>query len=569
MIDKAALKTLLIAYAKRGPDADQLFHQIVDMLWGKHNRIEKFEWNPWNCRMSKAAHEHNYVFFSGCAASGKSRLGAVYAIVNWLCKPLDTIIMVTTTGLKDSNRRIWGAIERYWIAVEGAFDGIGRMVGSLYEIYTVDKNNNKMGMSGLSMIAAERKNEKECLTKVLGAHAPRVFYIIDEMPELSPNIPISAKGNMESNPFFQMLGFGNFKSREDVFGQMIKPKAGWDSINLDSEEWDTEDGICLRFDGMKSPNVLAGEDLYKGIYSIKTLMNHRKLGENSPEFWRMCRSFGSSIGLDDRLYSDADFSQGKAMFIPGRDCLWQERRFKWSFMDPAFTNDGDRCIQVFGWFGIMNDRPTISFEKYVTIRDNALLEIPKTRQTAEAFRDNCLAEGVRPEHAGLDATGPGGIAIADYVTDVWTTKILRVNFSGNASERWVGAEDPRKCIDAYDRRVSELWGYGLELMKYGQIKGITEELARELKARKRELIKGPMGLKTKVQTKKEMKLDLLFSPDLADAWVGGIELCRERMGLVAGGKGSHYAKANEIWKERFKKANSIYANSDRALAAKY
>lgn len=533
----------------------------VTILWGPENPREIFFWHPWAVKMNKVANSYTYSAISGAAASGKTRYFAVYAIWNFIVAPMDTIVLCTTTGIKDAARRIWGAIKKYWTSVD---DLPGKLVQYRHEIVSVDKAGNPIGDTGIFLVAGEKKAEAEALSKIIGSHAKRVILIADELPELSHNILLTAKGNLSANPYFQIIGLGNFKNRYDPFGELCHPKKGWDSINVDMEEWETELGWCVHFDGMRSPNVTEGKEIYPGIYNLKTYREHQKtLGENSAEFWRMCRSWEAPIGMDDALYTEALLSAGKA-YDTAKDFDWLTIEARWSAMDPAFTSEGDRCIQMFGWVGVLTNHVRVFVvDKYIQLREDVRMS-DKTisRQMAEQFIENCETENVDPQYAALDASAGGGIVLADWISELWSRKVFRVNFGGAPSESYVGIDQPRRCRDAYDRRVSELWGQGVEYFRYGQIKGIDPEIARELKARKKDTIKGPDGLKLRVESKKDMKKRLGFSCDLSDCLWVGVELARCRMGFVAGTPGSVYHKADERWQEQVQVANAVYANGD-------
>lgn len=555
-------------------DKSEHFKNIVNILWGPTNKTAHFVWNPWAERMNEVCHEYKYPALNGGGSSGKSDFAAVWAIVQWLVMPKDTIVLVTTTGLKDANRRIWGAIEKYFIAVNGL---PGKLISSQWEIYTVE-NGAKVPKCGVQLIAGEKKKEKEAMAKLIGAKAKRVFLIADELPELSPGLVETGKSNLTLNPFFQMMGIGNFATRYDPFGEFVEPEDGWDSpdYRADSDGWKTKLGYCVHFDCLKSPNILAGKTLYKGIYDSKMLASHRKdLGENTAGFWRMCRSFEAPVNIDDALYSDADFAAGKVNEIPGVHIPWLDRVAKISAMDPGFTNGGDRTVQKFAWFGqiqgglwVLCEYKMLLLREDVRIRDKT-----RSRQICEQFRDNCIKEGVPPRLAALDATGPGGKTLADLLAEVWTdesgqmigTQVLRVDFSGAVSNSTVGPVGGKLAKDCYDRRVSEIWGVGVEFMRYGQLRGIPESTKREMKARMYDTVKGPEGLKTKVEIKPDMKVRLGFSPDEADTYFILLDLARQRLKFVAGTAGSLYAQSNVTWRERCNKANLVYANADNEV----
>src|SRR4030095_15859559 len=142
----------------------------------------------------------------------------------------------------------------------------------------------------------------------------------------------AAVSNLSLNPFFQFIALGNFKSEFDAFGTFIRPADGYDSISVEDEEWDTELGVCLHLDGMKSPNIIGGKDKWP-IYNSENLAAHKRdLGPESSMFWRMCRSFGAPIGTADTIYTEADMRNGRAA---NPECLWMKDPVRVSSLDPA------------------------------------------------------------------------------------------------------------------------------------------------------------------------------------------------------------------------------------------
>lgn len=532
------------------------FWNIVRMIWGPQNKIKQFERNPWSERMVEAAVQHQYLGLSGCASSGKTEFGAVWAIVEWLCAPKETLVICTSTSLKESNRRIWGRIKQFWQAAPGL---PGKLVDSMYVIRTNDGTGVFSDESGIACVAGEKKDEKECIGKLIGAHPKRMVLIADELPELTESITEAAKSNLSMNPYFKMIALGNHKSIYDAFGVFVRPKKGWGSVTVEDESWESELGYCERFDGMKSPNILEGSDRY-AVYNSKNLATHRKAyTETAAEFWRMCRSFPAPIGTENTIYSEADLIAGKAMEF---ECSWVRTPTRVSSLDPSFTTGGDRCAQHIGNFGECTDGIwRLQLVKTLMLADNVLDKTPRDYQIARKFRDNCLAESVIPKHASLDTSGAGSV-LWSILAQEWSNEILMVNFSGSPSDAFVRASDTATAKQQFDRRVSELWWVGREFMRFGQIRGITPDLMRELCARRYDSIKGADGLRVSVEKKVDMKKRLGFSPDLADSFAVLLELCRQRLRFLAGGVASGQNAPALDWQEKVNAANNLYENVD-------
>jgi hypothetical protein len=122
------------------------------------------------------------------------------------------------------------------------------------------------------------------------------------------------------------------------------------------------------------------------------------------------------------------------------------------------------------------------------------------------------------------------------------------------------ASDPVTARDKFDRRVSELWWVGREFVKYGQIKGVNDDLSRELKARKYTTQKGPEGLKIKVETKPDMKDRLGFSPDLADSFAVALDIARSRFGALAGGIATGLNRPRLEWESEVAAHQAVFEN---------
>jgi hypothetical protein len=513
-----------IAVEKGGELPEHHFKRIVSALWPEDGP-KPFVWHPWAERMLEASCQNQYLAVAGCASSGKTDFFAVWAIVNFIAAPYDTMVLVTSTTLKDSRKRIWGSIRDYWQAAPPL---PGKLVDSMGLIRFEDGTGGTSDKCGITLIAAEKKKEKEAVGKLIGFKNRRVIVIADEMPELSESILEASASNLSLNPEFQFIGIGNPASRFDAFGILAKPKGGWQSISPLEEEWDTERGLCIRFDGERSPNVLTGKTIYPWIVTQAKLDEAKaRFGENSLAYYRMFRGYWAPTGDEDNIYSETEIISAGA----DGEAIWLEPPTKIAGLDPAFTNGGDRTPIQFGEFGISRDGiPTLMFTHRKLLQDNVHdKKRTRTEQIVQQFKDTCEAEGVEPWCASYDKSGAGG-PFGDVVSMVWSPEVLGVQFGGKASELPVSISDSALSSERYTNRVSELWFGAKELIRTGQLKGIDRELAKEMCARKYSTKKGA-SIRMEVESKTDMKARTGASPDLADAAMILIELCRQRFGF--------------------------------------
>ena len=136
-----------------------------------------------------------------------------------------------------------------------------------------------------------------------------------------------------------------------------------------------------------------------------------------------------------------------------------------------------------------------------------------------------------PENAAFDASGAGK-PFGDVVAREWSPRVNRIDFAGAASTLPASVSDPTPCNERYYNRVSEIWFGAKELMRTGQIKGISTSLARELCARTYETQKGA-SMRLKAEPKPDMKMRIGKSPDEADAALMLVALCRVKFGFGA------------------------------------
>jgi hypothetical protein len=534
----SALDIELYCFNKRrtvdqgGLGGPEHFWRVVSFLWGKNNPVRNtskiFIRNPWSEDMIEEACVHRYIGVGGSANSTKSETFALWLLVSFISNARKTLGSVLSTSLKQARKRIWGSLVGFIHAVPKPGLPV-KVIDSTGIIRYMSPNFVSSDRESISLIAAERKQEKEAVGKLIGMHNDKVIIVADEHSELTESINEYAfpGGNLTSNPDYQFIGLANPASYYDPFAKLWKPKAGWTSVTVNDTRWETELGVGLHLDAFKSPNVLAGKTLYPFLPTIEKIEDAKRTegGENSLRFWRMMRGFMCPVGQEDLIYAESDIVKFKgdepAIFNA-------EPVIKVAALDPGFTNGGDRTILYFGTLGtsILGIR-TLNYTHYIElIEDVTNKEENRSYQIARQFRDACIKEGILPRHAAVDSTGAGA-PFCDVVDVVWSREVLRVKFGGKASELPVSMTDPAKGNERYYDRVTEIWYSGKELLRNGQLKGISPEMAKEMSARRY----GTTGAEVKiyVESKADMKLRTGKSPDIADAAFILLALCRERL----------------------------------------
>ena len=506
------------------------FWRICDELWNHEDLPEPMMIrHPWAEQMIRAALNNKYLSIGGSASSGKSHTMAAWGIVNWLSQPRDTLVLMTSTTLREARKRIWGSVISLLSVIEGAPIKIRDSIGNAAY---VDEKENLIERAGLSLIAAEKSKTREAVGKFIGIKQKRVLLIGDELSELSEAILNAGLTNLSKNPFFQMIGMSNPNSRFDAFGVWSEPKDGWESVDIQTaDEWNTKwGGKYIRLDGERSPNVLLGEVKYPWLPTAAKLEEDRLLlGPESRGYMRMGRAIFFDSDETTGIYAESELTNSGAM---GK-VDWEGKPTMVAGIDPAFTNGGDRTILSIAEVGYAkNGQYVCQFTDAVHLNDDATNKaVPRTYQIVQQIVEHCKRRMVSPENVAVDATGAGA-PFCDVLAGEWSPNFMRVTFGGKASDKRVSMNSQLTGEELYTNRVSELWFVGKELMRTKQIFGINSDLAQEMCARNYDMVKSG-SLRVKIESKPEFKARFGRSPDLADAAFLALDCARQRLGLVA------------------------------------
>lgn len=519
-------------------------------------------WNQWTERAIQSLCDdtyalkignliHRYVTWMGCAAAGKTYDAVLYAYNWWGIDPRNSICLLTTTSAKMARRRMWGPMQEF-------FNKSPRKPGHI-----VDSKSTIQAVQGddkhsISVIAVEKGETAKAVARIQGQHAPRILVVIDEATDTPIAIVKACENLKKACQDFTLLMIGNPKGYMDPLGKSGEPKGGWSSVSVEEDQWLTKEGICLHFDGHKSPNVLAGETLYPFLYTYEDyLINKGKRGVDTLESWQFDRGFPAPEGVTNTVmtYQMVEKYGGREKFN------WYQKATPIAALDPAFG--GDRCVLKFGLLGDYTEKSVMGDEiqstklglqitETIEIQPQAKSDHEMEYQIAWRVKIECEKRGVIPKHFGCDATGTGRGVFA-VLAHEWSSDIHRVEFGGTPSERPASEEDPRPSRDVYDRRVTELWFFCREVLKSGQLKGLSDDDVLEFSFRQYE----HEDKKIKLETKADCKLRLEQSPDHADAVAVLCEVARQH-GLNAGGEIKSRSNKDALAKAR--EFGSLYDN---------
>ena len=515
-----------------GISRGQHIKHCISMLWPDVIK----SWNDWNELALWAWTSYDEIGVTGCAAAGKTFTFTLLSLVEYLARPMGTRVALTSTTVPSLRGRIWAEMMRFV-----------RPCVPLFGLNVVDSQTKiqfKKGddRSAIIALAVDSGAVEQAVGKLQGVHLPRVCIMADEAAQTNPAI-FSARANLQvGTDFYHFIAIANASSMFDPHGLFCEPKMGWGSIGDDDEHWETKSGICVRFDGLKSPNIKAGRVIYPYLFSQENVdIIKKNYGEGSLEWNSYCRGMWSKSGARNTILDSAMITEGRAR----EGVIWAGGGIKTiAGLDPAFTTQGDDCILRFAKVGKAADGD-ITMLLTDTIRLNLMDDpnYPLFYQVADQTINELEKRGVQPEDFALDSTGAGA-GIADIISQRWQGGFTRVSFGGASTDAPVSVEDTRPAKQVYANRVTQLWGQIKVVVMGGRLRGMDDQTARELCARIYSLKNEKILLESKKELKRRTKGN---SPDRADALALLVELFVSQNGL--GEATGSQEQNNDNWEE--------------------
>lgn len=517
------------------PDSrEYCYWRISDLWWNAHGK-KKMAKHHWSEKIIHECCQNTYLAVGGAASSGKSYILAGWALVNWMCDPANTKILLTSTHLAGARDRIWGAVLQL---IDDIPNPPCRIVDSIGLIAFFDANKGKSYSTyGLKLVSADKKQGKRKIGKMIGGKAPRVILVADELGEISESVQEAASSNLATNPFFQMVGLSNPASRFDPFGIFCLPLGGWDTVDVQNAmEWALQiGGRYIRLDALDSPNFVLSEDEGEGydyLPSQRTIDDALEALGATPEeaakssgFLRMFRAVFNDSDSGETIYSVAELEKsGATQTTSLSDAVLL------AGLDPSFSSGGDATVLKFAELGYDDfGQHCLQFTESLKIYEDVTnVSEPRNFQVAKRVIAECKQRGVLPENLAVDATVAGG-PFCDILQQVWESNdFLRVQFGGAASDRRIKNDMKTTCRDRYYNRASELFFIGKLFMIGKQIYGVSSNMVGQMTSRLFSSHKGVKGLRLQVEPKDDYKKRMGESPDETDASFVLLEGARAR-----------------------------------------
>lgn len=546
-----------------GPQRTRHFINICKEIW------PDFEWNEWSIEMAEALCEHDVSGLTSGASSGKTAVMGKFALVSWYADPVNTLVVVCSTTSTDAKKRIWGSIVSSHRKASAAKKSVGHLVETNAIIKLSEKTDSfaASDLSSITLVAAGSDEKNNALQRLQGFKNKHVILLLDELQDCSQEITNAAIWNINANERWEIHAAGNATSRYDAQGEFMKPIEEWTSVGRKTHKWKIKvggkEGYGYHFDATAedSPNM----KLYaQGLPQIPFMRQAQDsigakalLGENNATFLRQFVGFWPDAeGEDDYLYTEHAINVHQA----DEKAVWKHPPTEFAGIDPSFTSGGDRFIFFHLRYGqTEHDIWTVEFFEPIPVKPIPAKGETKDHAAVRLCKKLAEERGIPARNVGADTSG--GNSILSIFHQNWSPEIIGVEFGGTATDLPGSVFDKRLGSERFANQVSELWGIGVEFLSAGQIRGLKPDHIKELIARKKEHVAGD---KIRVETKKDMKKRLGFSPDIADAGFVGLRVIRERLKITAGAQ-TQAAKAQSGDWNRLQRRHDVVSRTAKAM----
>lgn len=491
-----------------GLGSEQHFKNAWRMLW------PNYEWSDWVELLIHAWCNYKWISVIGCERASKTYTSAHIAWLDYCANPYTTLTSLTTVTFEGLKLRMWSDVLR---ASETA---------AIKQAFQIRSSTNEMRVypTGAQKEASEKyqihgmavNHTKDAEGRIRGGHAPRRRIFLDEAQDIAAAI-YEAMINPMSAPDAKAMMLSNPVEKISKFGDQCEPVGGWGSVGDSDFMWETKlGGVCLHFDGLKSPNITRAPKAFTGIITQANIDEVRKRhGEDSVQWWALVRGWFPPDGMVSRIFPSATIERAK------ESVEFDYATEPCGTLDPGFG--GDDCVLHFGAKGKLRDgRTAINAVASETLKfklgdGQELIDHQIAQQVIQKCRDE---RRMKPKNFIMDKSGPGrGVYAILYKS--WSPEIQGIDYGGKATERPLRADENDKCCDIYKYFVTELWYRASSCCEDGILGGLENldpKTAEDLYARRSSMKVETEGTLMVAEKKTDMKKRLGRSPDNGDAF---------------------------------------------------
>lgn len=546
--DEDLLKIEFAMIQRGGQWKDKQGRLYGNGLFFHYKEASKILWpmedhNRWTDLLLREFINNTITCVLGPKDASKTHSAAKFVLIDWFCFPDETLVLISSTDLRGLELRVWGDLKQLWKNALDLHDWLpGVVLEAKHAIATdeVRQGDTRDLRRGLICVPTISSGGTFVgLGKWVGIKQKRRRLVADECA-LMRDAFLDSIANLNSGDFKGIL-LGNPIGQEDPLDKASEPKEGWSSLQEPEKTtvWANRwlNGRTVNLVGTDSPNFDYSQD---PTPRFPYLVNKHSIasveafyGKDSLQYYSQCKGVRKS-GLNARRVITREMCE---QFHAFDGAQWAStERTKVAAADIAYGGiGGDRCVTGHGEFGPGLDGQTILLVHPPVIVPVSIKKDERVEDQIACFcRDYCKSYNVPPANFGYDSTGRG--TMGTRFAHNWSADVIAVEFGGAPSSRPVSLdmfivdEETRErrlqlCTEHYSKFVTELWFSIRYLIEGDQLRGMTDEVAREGYSREWIMVRGN---KIEVETKEDTKKRMGRSPDFFDWLATLVEVARQR-----------------------------------------
>lgn len=536
------------------------FRQAQSLIWPEDDH------HRWSDLCLQTMCDERIVVIQGPRDCSKTRTLSKWALVDYWTAPEETLTIMTSTGLRELELRVWGDIKSlFQRALENYPNLPGNINQANHGIFTDkldergDLRDMRRGIICVPCLTGE--GEWKGLENFVGIKQKRRRLIGDEM-QFIPVMYVKTldafdKGDFKGGFLGNPIG-GNGKALDKI----AEPICGWSQqpeVTKTTTWRNRFGGVTVNLVGTDSPNfdkdapkkypyLIDQEDIDRVI---------ERNGRNSAQVWTLIMGVRKT-GVDAYRVLTVDMCDHNGAF---NTAIWGHgQRTKVYGIDAGYG--GDPCEAMYLEFGEdVNGNMLMEFSEITTIPIDVTSNLTAEEQIAIKAKADCERLGVPDTNvffeAGMRAT------LATKMARIMSADVNAVVAGGPATERSVTDDtfrvDPKtgekklvKCFEQYSKFITEMWFSVRELVEAGQARALPRDVAEEFALREWRWVPGPVGQRYELETKPEFKArNGGASPNKADATSIAVEGARRLGFTIKNLKGHRQEReAEDQWLER-------------------
>lgn len=496
---------------------------------------DQFKISRWTEEHAQDWTHEKFCITWGCAASSKSNDLGLFAVLDWITDPTETLTILASTTSDMLQLRSFESVMRYFRLLKRnpRFEIPGKESKQRLAIINDDQSDTSAETTvkaSVKGVAVQKGSVEEARANLQGAHLPYVRLIADELSQMK-EAAMEARHNLSIGcKDFRFVGLCNPDSLNDLAGQYSVPVGGWASVDENTEFWRTRWGCVRHHNGFNSPAItdVKGEEKFPHLIKqsdIQKILDEHSGNADVPAVWTMVKGFPPPMGLTNTVLSE----KMAVAYKMTESVDWAQDYLVLAALDPAFTSDGDDAILQVAQLGMsVNGTLTLQYTDSYKLIIEASSTRPVVYQISDQVRAIQQKHGFHFSHLAVDDSGTQ--SVADVIENESGSKVFRVNFSWRPTELPVSTVNPTPAKNVYLNRITEYYFSLVEYAAKGQIRGMPSAALAQMCQRK--LVPGKR-LK-QLESKRDMKKRIKRSPDNADAAVLIAGLLREALGVVPG-----------------------------------